>query len=162
MKILAIDPGTTESAYLEYDTETGRPGLQFGIVENAVLLALLRRSPELAVDHLAIEMVASYGMPVGADVFETVWWIGRFSEAWTNSTGRESEKIYRKDVKLHLCHSSRAKDPHVRQAIIDRFGGKEIAIGRKGSYGPLKQITTHLISALAVALFVGDRERVMR
>ena len=37
----------------------------------------------------------------------------------------------RQEVKLHLCNSARAKDANIRQALIDRFGGKDKAIGRK-------------------------------
>jgi hypothetical protein len=50
----------------------------------------------------------------------------------------------------------RAKDANVRQAILDRFGGKDKAIGKKGCYGPLRSIKSHLWSALAIALFVQD------
>jgi hypothetical protein len=58
-------------------------------------------------------------MPVGAEVFETIYWSGRFAEAY----GVEHDaRITRIDVKMHLCHSPRAKDGNVRQALIDRFG----------------------------------------
>ena len=76
MQILAIDPGNTESGYAvikmpEFEL------LEFGKVENERLLGFL---PYLAwqCDDFAIEMVASYGLPVGKDVFETCVWIGRF------------------------------------------------------------------------------------
>ncbi len=77
---------------------------------------------------LSIEMVASYGMPVGKSVFETCVWIGRFMEAF------KGDKIYRTtfpEIKLHFCHSPRAKESAVKYAIIDTFGGKDIAIGGK-------------------------------
>lgn len=105
-------------------------------------------------DMLAIEMVASYGMAVGREVFETVRWIGRFQQAWSNPEA--VRLVYRKDVKLHLCGSSRAKDPNVRAAILDLFpatgGGATPQVGTKGKPGPLYGVSTHAWPALGVAI----------
>jgi len=95
-------------------------------------------------------MVASYGMPVGREVFETVRWIGRFQQAWHKP--EEVRLIYRRDVKLHLCGSMRAKDPHVWQALIDKLG----PVGTKASPGPLYGVKSHARSALAVAVTAAE------
>lgn len=76
---------------------------------------------ELLYDKVIIEMVASYGMPVGKEVFDTCVWIGRFKQR-ALSEGKEVEYIYRKDEKMNICHSMKAKDSNIRQALIDRFG----------------------------------------
>ena len=158
MKLIAIDPGTDESAYIVYDTETKLPTRDFNIVSNPVLLKMLRGGvDETSSESLAIEMVASYGMPVGKEVFETVMWIGRFTEAWSNITGLGVTLVYRKAIKEHLCGTSRAKDPHVRQALLDRFGGKQTAVGNAASPGPMRGITKHVVSALAVAVYAADQ-----
>jgi hypothetical protein len=147
-RILAIDPGTTESAYVSYmngDFHAEK-------VTNAELLELVRGL--VYCDVIVIEMIASYGMAVGAEVFETCTWIGRFEEAAKVPTVR----MFRREVKLNLCNSPRANDSNIRAAIIDRFGGKEVAIGRKSSPGPLYGITADRWAALAVALTFLDRE----
>lgn len=147
MRLTAIDPGTTESAYVVYDD--GKI-IDNAILSNDVLLEILRSSKPT--HKLAIEMIASYGMPVGKDVFETVLWIGRFIEAW----GGPFEKVYRTDVKMHLCKNTRAKDPNIRQALIDRYppvgGGSTPQIGVKDQPGPLYGMKSHLWAALAVAV----------
>lgn len=142
MRLLAIDPGPTESAWVAM-----RDDHVFGFnkYENASILELI---DEIGSDHLAIEMVACYGMPVGAEVFETVLWSGRFVERF----GGPYTKVYRNEVKLNLCHSPRANDSTIRQAIIDRFGGKERAIGRKATPGPLHGVSGDVWQALAVGL----------
>jgi hypothetical protein len=100
-------------------------------------------------------MIACYGMPVGAEVFETCVWIGRFLQRWEGPYSL----VYRREVKLHLCDSARAKDANVRQALIDRFGpGKQKAIGLKASPGPLFQIKADLWAALGVAVTFADRK----
>ena len=73
------------------------------------------------IDELVIEMIASYGMPVGKEVFETCVWIGRFIQVG-NIYQKSNSYIYRKEEKMNLCHSMKAKDSNIRQALIDRFG----------------------------------------
>lgn len=112
-RILAIDPGTTESAYVLLEAETLRV-LDKAKVDNWTLLRNLRSNPDFKVP-LAMEMVASYGMPVGAEVFETFTWIGRFEEAHNGQRLR----MPRLDVKLELCHNAAARDSNIRQATQD-------------------------------------------
>lgn len=122
MRILAIDPGSEKSAWV--DLVDGAP-YAFNLWDNDYLVSGLALRHNKHQDHLVIEMVACYGMPVGAEVFETCVWIGRFIEAYEG----QYSLVYRKDVKIHLCGSMRAKDSNIRQALIDRFGGDNKAIG---------------------------------
>jgi hypothetical protein len=92
-------------------------------------------------------------------VFRTVWWTGRFAETWYAAGNGEPVAVYRKDVKLHLCGSPRAKDPNIRQALIDRWGGKAAAIGNAKNPGPLYGVKSHAWAALAVAVYVNDEMR---
>lgn len=153
MRILAIDPGSEQSAYVLYE---GGVIIEHDILKNDSLICKLvtcRVDTELVFGKMAIEMVASYGMPVGKSVFETCVWIGRFIQAAMES---RSYKVYRSDVKMHLCNSMRAKDGNIRQALIDRYeptgGGKCPQIGTKSKPGPLYGVSTHLWAALAVAV----------
>jgi hypothetical protein len=118
-----------------------------GVLANEAMLARVEeagRSGE--VDELALEMIASYGMAVGAEVFETVRWIGRMQQVWRDPEA--VRLVYRRDVKLHLCGSARAKDQNVRQALIDSLG----PVGVKKTPGPLYGVKSHAWSALAVAV----------
>jgi hypothetical protein len=164
--VLAIDPGNEQSAWVLYDHEAGRP-LRFAKQNNESVLELVNcgiawttgehGAPEP--DVIAIEMIASYGMAVGREVFETCVWIGRFVESWnqSNEGAEHPALIYRKDVKLHLCGQPRAKDANIRAALIDRFGpGKGKAIGKKASPGPLYGVSSDVWSALAVAVTFAD------
>jgi hypothetical protein len=151
--VLAIDPGTTESGWVLLDSE-GEPS-GFGKEANEFVLALVYDYAEDRANlggTLAVEMVASYGMAVGAEVFETCVWAGRFIEAW----GGGEIRVYRRDVKLHLCGQTRAKDGNVRQALIDRYGGKDKAIGKKASPGPCYGMSGDVWQALALAVTVHD------
>lgn len=154
--IFAIDPGTTESAFLRLVT-TRHPRryieiTAMEIIPNDEMILRLRNLKEL--HSVVIEMVACYGMPVGKEVFETCVWIGRFTEA--ARARNEVGYVYRKDVKMHLCNSMKAKDANIRQALLDIFpqtgGGKTPQIGTKKKPGPLYGIKSHLWSALGVAI----------
>lgn len=159
MLILAIDPGTTESGWVLL---AGERVMRSGVLPNAQLLEWIGDDPDLKTVMLAIEMIASYGMPVGREVFETCVWIGRFKQVW--HTPDAVQLVYRKDVKLHLCGTPRAKDPNVRQALIDLYpatgGGKTPQIGTKGQPGPLYGVSSHAWPALGVAVTARHRMRV--
>ena len=104
-------------------------------------------------DVVVIEKIESYGMAVGAEVFDTVWWAGRFAEA---ASRVPVVMLPRPAVKLALCGDSRAKDANIRQALIDRFGGSN-AVGRKAAPGPLYGISRDVWSALAIAVTYADQ-----
>lgn len=151
--ILAIDPGTTESAWLLF---AGVKVHSCGIDDNDTIR---KRFYNASGDHqIAIEMVACYGMPVGAETFETCVWIGRFIESFGGG-----DYVYRKDVKLHLCQNARAKDANVRQALLDLFprtgGGSTPQVGTKNKPGPLFGVRSHIWSALGVAVTYRDTKR---
>jgi hypothetical protein len=151
VSLLAIDPGNEESALLLYD-DSGP--VRWEKLPNDIARQQIEGGQWIA-DQMAIEMVASYGMPVGATVFETCVSIGRFVELWEGlHPGQEAQFIYRRTVKLHICGTARAKDANVRQALIDRYGGKEKAIGKKATPGPLYGMSGDCWSALAVAVTV--------
>ena len=146
--ILALDPGPAQTGFCVYD---GERMLDCGVLPNADMLAHVRINEA---PRLAIEMIASYGMAVGWEVFETCVWIGRFQQAWRNPEA--VELVYRKDVKMHLCGTNKAKDANVRQALLDLFprtgGGKVPQVGTKAQPGPLYGISTHAWPALGVAI----------
>lgn len=154
----AIDPGTTVSGWCLYGEGASRQVSQSGVSANGDLLEIVKA---LTVPHIAIEMVASYGMPVGREVFETVLWIGRFVQAAPQPEA--VDLIYRRDVKLHLCGTSKAKDANIRQALLDLFeragGGKTPQVGTKAQPGPLYGVSSHAWSAIAVAITARAQRR---
>lgn len=151
--ILAIDPGTTQSGWCIFSNgkvvEAGA-----GVFDNQAMLRAVKNygghNPLHQADTLAIEMVASYGMPVGREVFETCVWIGRFQQTWRDPDA--VRLVYRKDVKLHLCGNPRAKDANIRQALIDKLG----PIGTKAAPGPLYGMKSHAWAAVAVAVTAAE------
>lgn len=148
--ILSVDPGTTESAYVLLDKDL-HPVL-FDIIPNAGMLdEIARLSPRA--DSFAVEMIASYGMAVGAETFETVFWIGRFWQVAESHGIKNLAKVNRMEVKMNLCHTTKAKDANVRQALIDRFG----EVGKAKAPGFYYGVKSHIWSAIAVAVTYTDR-----
>ena len=128
MKILAIDPGNIESGYAVIEMPDFRL-LEFGKVKNEELLEDIeeRFIYDGSIDVIAIEMVASYGMAVGKSVFDTCVWIGRFVQALANDS---VDYVYRKEEKICLCGSLKAKDSNIRQALIDRYAKHDFKSGK--------------------------------
>ena len=157
MRILAIDPGNTESGYALINNVTYKP-IAFGKKENYTLREMIRGGQFNNVDTVVIEMVKSYGMPVGATVFQTCVWIGRFQELFFDGHGTNVALIYRGDVKLHHCHNSGAKDSNVIQALIDRFasGVRNRGKGTVAAPGWFYGFKADIWQAYALAIYTAD------
>lgn len=154
MLILGIDPGTTKSAWVLWDDVKEEIVLR-NIDENVFLAQRFSEiQDEIHGAQVAMEMVASYGMPVGKEVFETCVWIGIFLSA-LGIEEPHTTFVYRKEVKLNLCGTAMAKDANIRQALIDRFGEP----GTKKNPGKLYGISKDLWSALAVAVTFSDLKK---
>jgi len=157
-RILAIDPGSAASGVVLYDPVCSEPVVYAAKVENVHLVRDLRNgevSPEMPLSGavLVVEMMRARGMPFSNDEMRTLVWLGRFIEAW----GGEWAEVYRQDVKLHLCGSVKARDGNIRAALIDRFGGKDKAIGNKRAPGPLYAVKADAWSSLALAITYTER-----
>lgn len=141
-RCLAIDPGSEQSAFVLYD-HAGERILDHGFLGNVVLLNRLRAKNFGAEPYVTvIEQIEGYGMPVGKEVLETVFWSGRFAQA-----SRPFDRVPRKAVKKHLCGKTNLGDTEVNRALSARFGGGFPA-GFKG----------HQLAALAVAVTWTDQQ----
>lgn len=158
MTLLAIDPGPERSGWVEWWGNMpghGRmPGrvIDHGVWDNDDLIGMVTEHHH---GHIVVEMIASYGMPVGAEVFETCVVIGRILQA-ADQYAHSIRRITRGEVKDHLCRSRKATDANIRQALIDLFpatgGGKTPQIGTKSQPGPLYGIKRDAWAALALAV----------
>ena len=153
MRILAIDPGPIESAYVVIDYDTCQP-LDFGKLPSPALRTLIV-SGDIVADRSAIEMVASYGMAVGAEVFDTCVWIGRYMEVLELT---DPQLVKRLPVKLHHCHDSKAKDSNITQALVDRFtpGQPNHGKGTKAAPGWFYGFSKDVWQAYALAVYAAD------
>ena len=144
--VVGIDPGPEQSAFVEFD---GKRVWRHGIVANKHLHTMMCSFVHAPI---FIEMIASYGMAVGASVFNTCAEIG-WLEAVADWCDIEAQRVFRRDIKLHLCQSPRAKDANVRQALLDRLGPQ----GTKKAPGPTYGVKSHEWAALAVAVYGWDQ-----
>lgn len=145
--VIGIDPGPEQSAYCIL---RGAEITKHGKISNEVLLAEIANAFSRSANGDAaifIEMVASFGMPVGHEVFETCRWVGRIEECLKWCDYHKPTLLYRHEVKMHWCKSTRAKDANIRQALIDAYGKP----GTKKNPGPTYGISGDCWSALAVA-----------
>lgn len=152
--IFAIDPGNVQSAWVFIKNNKV---VSCGLEPNHKVLDLCKALPMDLV--FSIEMIAGMGMAVGKEVFETVFWIGRFWQmALEQDNGsqillRENMfRVFRLEVKLHLCGVARAKDANIRCALIDKLGPPGTKKQPGATYGVRKDIW----SALAIAVYTQE------
>lgn len=164
--ILAVDPGNEATGWALIDAEDLRP-LRIGKQENeAAYLEVLGACSELMADepggievYIAVEMIASYGMPVGAEVFDTCVWIGELKERFRHwLTKADFRLIYRRDEKLAICGSPKANDATIKQALVDRFarGEKNYGKGTKKAPGWFYGFRADIWAAYAVGVTYHD------
>lgn len=151
MIIIGIDPGPLDCAFLIWESDSESILAKGWVPSFEIIDSIPKWALRWSRPRVAIEMVACYGMAVGREVFQTCVVIGRISQQCANS-GLATDAIERGPIKMHFCHSMRAKDANIRQALIDRFGEP----GTKKAPGKLYGVSKHLWSALAIAVYAGD------
>jgi hypothetical protein len=105
--------------------------LEFGKVKNDIMRDIVKKESVARMAQVVVEMISSYGMPVGREVFETCVAIGRFVEI-----AGDAKLVSRAEVKLHVCGSARAKDGNIRTALIDRFATHDLKNGKGTKKNP--------------------------
>lgn len=153
--IIAIDPGSTESGVV-IATPLLEP-LYHAKVQNEDVFQIISEHSSKTLSIVVIEMIASYGMPVGREVFDTCVWIGRYLQHCTTS-GVEYDFVYRNQEKTMLCHSQKANDATIKQALVDRFaaGVPNHGKGTKAMPGWFYGFKADEWSAYAVAVTYHD------
>lgn len=128
MRILSIDAGTQESGYviMEMPEENELALIQFGKIENEDLLQIIKTGEY---DEAVYEQFQCYGMPIGESTIEAITWNGRFMQSILDRK-KKANAVYRKEEKMYICHSLKAKDANIRQALIDRFAKKDKKSGK--------------------------------
>jgi len=194
--VIGIDPGTTSSGFVIYNVKEQHIVESKQMVNTKIESFMDKMFPD-DID-LCIETMGYQGPTrhVGRETFRTNIWIGRFLKSWKVASGREAFEITRQLAVAHLCkgkfkmktvNGRKVKDgtgdSQVRRAIIDRFGGEDLAIGGKRckscggkgwfgtkhtpclkcgetgwttTPGPLRTVAGHQWQALAVALTHAD------
>ncbi len=156
MTVLAIDPGSKESAYVLWD---GVRILQKAKLTNEAVCDLVGRVAlmDMSVQCIAIEqIVGSYGQNAGMEVMMTAHWSGRFVQRWATQRSDASALLLpRKTVVTHVCGHGKANDSNVRAALIDRVG----EVGKKSQQGPCWGVSADIWAALAVAVTAFDQRR---
>ncbi len=124
MLVLAIDPGTDMSAYSLISED-------YKIIDKNKVVNedLLKLVIEGNYDELVIEGFESFGMGVGATVFDTAYFIGRVLQK-AEDAGKKTHMLYRKEIKMNICQTTRAKDTNIRIALIDRFAKHDKVRGK--------------------------------
>lgn len=157
VEVLSLDTGTLHTGYSITRHKKNKPPevLDCGISMNGDIKYLICGGNS---DAIVMENFQCMGMPVGLSTFNSAVWLGRFIEASLTLDGRELVWLmHRSAVKVEICGTPRAKDANIRQAIIDMYpdnigGGKCPQVGTSKQRGPLYGVTSHVWSALALAI----------
>ena len=160
--IVGIDPGDRETAIVMLQPHDLTPCFSAKVANGEIreiLTPILQGPRELYT--VGIECIASYGMAVGKNVFETAEWSGRIREIIGRFVSPLTiYRVYRRDVKLHICGSPKAKDGNIRAALIDRYpgtgGGRVPQIGTSKAPGALYGFSKDKWAALGVAITVAE------
>lgn len=157
--LIALDPGNTQTGYVvvEHDGRDITRIINKGKIDNELVYGVLLKHQNY---ELAIEMIASYGMPVGAEVFETCVWIGKYAEyARALRLASDVKFIYRREEKLFLCGYLTAKDGDIMRALIERYAPRTPNRGKgtKAMPGFFYGFRADMWAAMAVAATYIDK-----
>lgn len=146
MTIIAIDPGPETSGAISFDTETMRVNWSKPAMPNESVLMLVREVSQRDRFKIACECIEAMYAHVGKETVLTIRFTGRIEEA--GGALNPVVLLSPQEVKKRVCGTASAKDPAVRQALIDRLGPP----GSKKQPGPTFGVSSHAWRALAVAI----------
>jgi hypothetical protein len=164
--IFAIDPGPTHSAMVLFDDCERKVVLsEAQATHDTVMFMLAHDGIDKENLTVACEGLQCFGMAVGKETFETGYNIGEIRHL-CKTQDIAFQLVFRGQVKQFLCHSAKAKDGNIRQAILDSFpatgGGATPQVGTKKAPGPLLGVSSHSWSALAVALYAAHYKLILK
>lgn len=145
--LLAIDPGSQRSAWVGFRDGQAQT---WGIDPNARMGS--RIAAALAYEMMiAVEYPYPRGQMMTYEIVQTIEAIGRMTASVMES---ELIRVNRDDVKLYLLNQRRGTDSQIRSAIVELWGGKDLAIGKKASPGRFYGMKADMWQALAAGLTV--------
>jgi len=147
MIILGIDPGPETSGVVYYDAKDRIVLTSRGDMPNGELLDVLRS--DKAANIVACECIEAMYAHVGKETVRTIRFTGRIEEA-AESQNLRIVMLSPQEIKKAVCGTASAKDPAVRQALIDQLGPP----GTKKNPGPTHGVSKHAWRALAAAYAV--------
>jgi len=158
MIVIGVDPGEKKSALVLLKQNNAKDWvivtkkiLPNREVDLLVLAALQLGSGQ---KHVVIEEMVNYNQKVGASVFDTCEWIGRFKQSWENEPNSFVVSMPRRAAVGYLCEFGKSgSDKYVKEALIKRFGSP----GTKAAPGVLYEFSSHTWSALAIAVTYIDK-----
>lgn len=155
-EIIALDPGTINTAIVIYNHKAGLPVWYFQEMPNDDVLKFLEiqrrtRYQNSGAGWVACEQFKSYGGPVGEESIQTIRWSGRFEQQAIGLGYGFAYLPRQMTVSKHLCHTNMSKDKHIRAVLMRRFSPSQlVAVSNQ------KRISCHGWSALAVAVTFAD------
>lgn len=163
-QVVGIDPGPTSSGFVVFD---GVSVVVASSQSQNELLCPLLSSGAMKDTAVVIERVQFYGKIMGPDVFDTLWWGGRFYEAALHG-GHIVQRVFWNDIKRQFVTGARwdekkgkkkaITETDVRLGVEARFGGRKAAKGTTAAPGPCAGVVgEHAWSALALAIYWWDR-----
>lgn len=150
MTVIGIDPGAKQSGLVLWNPDSKTVMYKL-IGDNESIIGCIREAPPKSI--VAIEQLRGYGLRVGNDTFDSIFWSGRFAQA-AKSAGMPFYMLPRADICNHLTDNQKCGDKGIRDALIDRYGEQ----GTKKEPGRLYGIKSHMWAALAVAVVAGETE----
>lgn len=184
--VLAFDPGNVQTGWVlvieNSDTISGVGYIGGGNTPNSILGPALerlstyvRKQKKQEPVTLVMEMMKPQGMALSGESMQTLVEIGEFRHIWKPNPWSYA---FRQQIRIHTCGTAASKDKNLAQAMKDRWGGVDVAVGNKkcktchgkgwqgrdhtecencgGSGwlyppGPLANVTDHMWQALPIA-----------
>ena len=169
MNILAFDTGNMASGVAIVSTDYEL--LWFGKYDNVILLTSLlpEQIDKYKPKRVVLEEISSYGMAVGASVFDTARWIGRqmqwladryaYLDKEVSPLDYTVELVKRKRYITELCGDPKAKDKNVKAYLIERFAPNTSNYGKgtKRNPGFFYGVSNDSWSAIAIGFWYADK-----